>query len=314
MARPDFDPLSAAGAHALPPPSPEAPQPLGPRIAVPGHGDVPGYVYAPETALAVRVALATGRPLLVTGEPGVGKSTLAASVAAIGGWPLQAEVVTSRTQARDLMWRHDPVRRLADAALGPLKDDAAYVQPRALWWAFDPLGAARFAGRADPKKAPPMTVVLIDEIDKAEPDVPNDLLEALDRGRFEVTDLNPVREVQGRRERVLMVITSNRERELPNAFLRRCVALHLPPPDREWLERVGAERFGSRSRKLQRDVAARVVALRAALPDDGSRKPGTAEFLDAVAAAIALGVTLDSPRWAQVERTTLWKRDTPLPT
>lgn len=297
-AAPDFDPAAVAGAQRLPPD----------RVAVPGDERHPGYVYEHGITMAVRVALATGRPLLVTGEPGVGKSTLAASIARVGGFAYREQVVTSRTQARDLMWRYDAVRRLADAQARKLRPTSHYVKPQALWWAFDPAGAAAFAGEAAPVPLPPLTVVLIDEIDKAEPDVPNDLLEALDRGQFTVDDLDAAPQVKGRRHQVLMLITSNRERELPPAFLRRCVWLALPPPTEDWLVTVADARFGAADQARHRALARRVMALRGRIGEQAGHRPGTAEYLDALNACRSLGIGLEAPDWGLVERHTLWKR------
>lgn len=298
MDRPDFQPQAVPGATL---------ESRG-AVSVPAMARAPGYVYAPEVVLAVRVALATARPLLVTGEPGVGKSTLAENAAAVCGWPLVRETVTSRTQARDLMWRFDTVRRLSDASRkAGVKDDAAYLRPAALWHAFAPEDAAAVEGR--PAGPPPQrTVVLIDEIDKAEPDVPNDLLEALDRGRFDVDDLSPARRVEGSREKVLMVITSNGERDLPDAFLRRCVTLRLAEPDAAWLQAVARRQLGARGQALHAPLARRVIALRQRLKDEPGRKPGTAEYLDALEACIRLGIGPRAREWKLVERATLWKR------
>ena len=311
MKRPDFEPAKAPGARPLD----------DGCIAVAATVGAEPRVWTPQAVLAVRVALATARPLLVTGEPGVGKSSLARSAATVGGWPLHEQVVGSRTQARDLLWRFDAVRRLADAQAGDSggrntslrhRRDTEYLRPAALWCAFDPAAAARLAGKREPAPAE-LSVVLVDEIDKADPDVPNDLLDVLDRGRFEVDDLPRPLVVEGGRERVLMVITSNRERELPAAFLRRCVALHLPDPTPEWLATVGAQRFPDAPRELLCDIAGRVKELRDALADDPGRKPGTAEYLDAVQAALELGIATDSPAWTELAQATLWKRGTPLP-
>ncbi len=177
------------------------------------------HLFDPESVLAIRAALAARRPLLVRGEPGVGKTQLAAAAAHVLERPLVTKVVNSRTESRDLMWEFDAIMRLADAqiaavflsekdgpvppgegrppgfATGALREKLAvgnYVRPGPLWWAFDWTGACERANRTkspiplcDPP-ADPLNgcVVLIDEIDKAESDVPNGLLEALGSGRF----------------------------------------------------------------------------------------------------------------------------------
>src|SRR5256885_8960733 len=191
------------------------------------------YVYDTDITLAVNVALTAGRPLLVRGQPGTGKSSLARSVAERLGWRFYANTVSSRTTARDLLWSFDTVARLADAQALPrgqaLPPRAAYVVPGLLWWAFDRESAAwrgleddypaGFVAAEDPTPVNPMSersVVLIDEIDKADPDVPNDLLVPLGSYQFRVADGPRVLAAYP----PLVIITTNEERELPRAFLR----------------------------------------------------------------------------------------------
>src|SRR5687767_783409 len=197
------------------------------------------YVYSPEIVLAVNVALATRRPLLVRGPSGSGKSSLARNVANFLNWRYYETVISSRTQARDLLWEVDLLRRLnaaqaQDRVLGA--DLAPYVTPGVLWWAFDRPGALRHgkavkaadSGQQAPKepgeqKHPAArAVVLIDEIDKADPDVPNNLLVPLGSLQFRVEETGALVETDAKRA-PLVFITTNDERELPAAFLRRCV-------------------------------------------------------------------------------------------
>jgi len=252
------------------------------------------YVFTPEVVLAINVAFAAGRPLLIAGEPGSGKTRLAHAVAEIKQWQFYPKTVTSRTQAADLLWTFDALRRLNDASrmtrtrtgVSPQR----YVEPGVVWWGFDP-SSARHRGLApleharDTAEPPKQTrpdgtgaVILIDEIDKADPDVPNDLLEPFDVRRFTVKETNDV--IEATRE-TLLVLTTNGERDLPPAFLRRCVVLTLEEPDGEWFMHVGLQHFPKGDADVQARVAAEVMRLRG-LARPGTRKPSTAEFLDAV--------------------------------
>lgn len=279
------------------------------------------YVFAPKAILALNLALATDRPLLVSGEPGCGKSSLARNAAAVLGRRAYDHTVTSRTQASDLLWTFDALQRLNDASktAETLKPDRHYVQPGPLWWALDPvtagqrgtieLVAGRAAtdpgtGRADARAA----VVLIDEIDKADPDVPNDLLEPLDRRTFTVRETGDVIELK---RPVLMLLTTNRERTMPQAFLRRCVTLELEDPTKEWLTNIADRRYSKKDVHAQ--LAGEVMALRADAKKQGVRQPSTAEYLDAVTAAARLQAALSGADWTEIKRALLWKSELPLP-
>jgi MoxR-like ATPase len=300
-------------------------------VAVRGGNGSP-YVFSDSIILAVNVALSIRRPLLVYGEPGSGKSTLAASVASIKRWRPYKAVITSRTQARDLQWRYDPLRRLADANVGKdeLKPMPDYIEPMELWWAFDPKSAARRGGtpaevpddrlaqdpagrragaasQGRPGRTSDDAVVLVDEIDKADPDVPNDLLEALDLQRFTVEETGYV--VEQRTHQVLVIITTNRERELPPAFVRRCVCLTLPPPTEDWLVRVARQHVPDVRAKLAREIAARVMTLREEASRIGLRQPSTAEYLDALRACLDLKIGLKSDAWKGAVAGLLWKHE-----
>ena len=296
-------------------------------VAVP---DKPAYAYSEAIVLAVNVALATRRPLLLAGSPGTGKTSLAANVAQVLGWRMYAQTITSRTRARDLMWTFDTLRRLSDAQASAhtggasMRPREAYVEPMALWWAFDPAsaacrgavpGTAGISPASDPSPgaADPHVVVLLDEIDKAEPDLPNDLLEALDVQRFKVDDIDPPRLVQAGHQSVLTFITTNGERELPAAFLRRCIVLKLEAPTEDWLVSIANARFGVSGEPLHRAIAKRVAAMRDAAVRQNLREPSTAEYLDALAACVQLGIDQTSPQWQLLEQAVLWKRDEMLP-
>ncbi|UIX30073.1 AAA family ATPase [Streptomyces sp. GQFP] len=308
----------------------------------PDRGDGEIYVMSPRIEEAVMVALATGRPLLLRGRPGSGKSSLAPFIARQRGWRYYDHVITYGTRSTELLWRYDSVRRLADAqahrqgAVG--LDDASYVEPGVLWWALAP-GSARRRGRAagqaapgaecpDPSadvnvgRSPDHAVVLIDEIDKADPDVPNSLLVPLGSHRFTVVETGtevrleqPVGEVDPRFSRYLVVITTNDERELPQAFLRRCVVETLPDHDVPSLVRIAEEHMktwhgsaGDGELRLAEALAVELGKVREQAMTIGLREPSTAEFLDALRACLTLGITLGSERWEWLKNCVLIKR------
>lgn len=264
------------------------------------------YVYTEQITLAVNVALATSRPLLVHGSAGSGKSSLAADIARWMAWEFYTEVISSRTQARDLLWTFDAVQRLRDAqAQLPVDHAEAYVRPGILWRAFDPEGAMGFEPSAHTERRDG-AVVLLDEIDKADPDIPNDLLVPLGSGCFYVTDLQL--EVTARRaHRPLVVVTTNDERELPDAFQRRCIVLRLTEPTANWLVQVAIAHFGADKRQLYESVASYVMQERELALKEGVRPPSTAEFLDALEACRQLGIQPGSAAWNNVALATLNK-------
>jgi MoxR-like ATPase len=264
----------------------------------------------PKVLLAVKVALVTGRPLLVEGPSGSGKSALARAVSESLGWTYYEKVVTSQTRLDHLTGWVDLIQRLHRAEVagrdGGAVDERlpgleAFVQPGVLWWALDPESAksAGPGGHTDPgieARRPAGdggVVVLIDEIDKAEPDIPNNLLVPL--GSWELR-------VEGRDEPVelhrplwpLVVVTSNRERDMPPAFLRRCVMLHLGFPKSSDLVRIARRHTGVDDDLVQL-VADKLLV-------DPEPRVSPAEFVDAVRAADGLGLDdqADAKLWEDV--------------
>lgn len=257
------------------------------------------FVFAEEAILGLNVALATRRPLLISGEAGSGKTSLARFASAALGRVFYRETVTSRTQASDLLSSFDALQRLSHAQLkDELKPPQAYVVPGKLWWAIAPKSAAQRGANALPdekllddpgvhrsKTGAKQAALLLDEIDKADPDVPNDLLEALDERSFTVPETGE--RITPEREDALIMLTTNGERELPPAFLRRCVTIELPKPDKRWLTEVAERQFGEGEGPFGLDLynrlAQEVMDLRSIAVEQGRRPPSTSEFVDAVA-------------------------------
>ncbi|MFF3326302.1 AAA family ATPase [Streptomyces sp. NPDC002889] len=318
----------------------------------PDRGDGTRYLMPDEGHLAVEVALATGRPLLLRGKPGCGKSSLAVHVAQELNWRYYEHVVTYRTHATDLLWTYDTVRRLADAQArangGNELNDHRYVRPGPLWWAYARDSARRRGAPQDSKvrggapgndgtqemceepfgemnegRSPHGAVVLIDEIDKADPDVPNGLLVPLGSGQFRVTETGTVVCMEQLTEpgpapaRHLVVITTNEERELPQAFLRRCVVASLPSPGEDGLIKIArahlTERFwDSEQEALAAAVAREVLAAREQAGKDRVRAPSTAEYLDALRACLSLEIRSEAdPRWSRLRDLVLVKHQQP---
>ncbi|HST63139.1 MAG TPA: MoxR family ATPase [Longimicrobium sp.] len=277
------------------------------------------YHYTSRIVLAVRVALATGRPLLVRGPSGGGKSSLARHVARVLEADYVDQVITSRTQAQDLLWTVDHIRRLRDAHANQLRLIEEYVLPGVLWRAFDPVSAARQAARAAETRpagtapvhstdlSPPRrAVVLLDEIDKADPDVPNNLLVALGSLEFLVHDTGETVRADPRGT-PLVILTTNNERDLPAAFLRRCVELDLPVPDGARLVTIGRLHFEADLNPTVEAIAGLLVPGPPQADQPGSAVVSIAEFLDCVRACRELGVTPGSAEWREVVEMTVWK-------
>jgi MoxR-like ATPase len=287
------------------------------------------YLFADEIAIAVDVALATNRPLLVSGPPGSGKSTLAQAVAGLHDWSYLKHTLTSRSRLEDLTGEIDQLQRLHDAQAvaatrKELLPDWAYQKPGLFWWGFNP-ESAKNRGRTRSEISPLSdrfielpypghqgknhgVVILLDEIDKAEPDIPNDLLDPLDQRRFRPPIGDDVIAEEGLS--VFVIITTNGERELPPAFLRRCAFLELQSPDVESMVSIAAHHFPKQSKThaaLFATVADRFLRVQDDAVQLEHRPPGTSEFLDAVRACIELNKTPEHPIWQQIELATLKK-------
>lgn len=304
-------------------------------IPIPPDGTWPKsvHVFDEDTVAALHAAEVTGRPLLLRGDPGTGKSETARAAAAAAKRPFISVVIDGRTEPTDLKWRFDAVARLADAQVKGVQDERAYLLPGPLWWAYHWKSANerleevncdrnhKLAGPgAPPANWSPETgraVLLIDEIDKADPDLPNALLEVLANLGF--------REPYGGTEiacteatRPLVIITTNEERELPHAFLRRCLVHRLELPDERealigWLVNVGARHQaelkwpGRCSENVMQQAAAYVADARDSLAKTGRYLPGTSEFLDMIKVLATTQEEMHDKRLAQLQKLALHK-------
>ncbi|MEE8525651.1 MAG: MoxR family ATPase [Thermoanaerobaculia bacterium] len=285
----------------------------GHKLDLPSRGALPAtvHVFDRDSVDAVNAALAAGRPLLVRGEPGTGKSQLARAAADALGRALVTTVIDARTEARDLLWTFDAVTRLAEAQVQgalPDRDEAAvrdslrqerFLAPGPLWWTFDWQSAA---GQAEKVAAVPPpspdgwrpkdgTVLLIDEIDKADAAVPNGLLECLGEGRFGCPGGTEVARAAGARP--LVVITTNEERALPDPFLRRCLVLQMRWPQETddfvaAIIRRGRAHFPNCGDKVLEKAARTLATDRERVGSTGLFPPGGAEYLDLLRALLEL--------------------------
>ncbi len=220
------------------------------------------YIATRDLEVAVNAAVTLQRPLLVKGEPGTGKTVLAHEIAASLGRPLIEWHIKSTTRAQQGLYEYDAVSRLRDGQLGEARvhDIRNYVIPGKLWQAFV---------SAEP------VVVLIDEIDKADIEFPNDLLLELDRMTFHVYETG---ETVTARHRPVVIITSNNEKELPDAFLRRCFFHYIRFPDRPTMQRIVDAHYPN----LRSDLAREALEVFFRLRDVPGlkKKPATSELLD----------------------------------
>ena len=236
------------------------------------------YIAPPDLTLAVNAAVRLERPLLVKGEPGTGKTELARQVAAGLGLPMIEWNVKSTTRAQQGLYEYDAVSRLRDSQLGDerVRDIANYIRRGKLWDAFD---------------APGKVVLLIDEVDKADIEFPNDLLQELDRMEFHVYETG---ETVRARHRPIVIITSNNEKELPDAFLRRCFFHYIRFPDAETLRRIVAVHHPGIKDSLLTAALTRFYEIRET--PGLKKKPSTSEVLDWLKLLLAEDLTPEDLR------------------
>jgi MoxR-like ATPase len=220
------------------------------------------YVATDDLKLAVNAAMTLTRPLLIKGEPGTGKTMLAEEVAASLGMPLFQWHIKSTTKAQQGLYEYDAVSRLRDSQLGDARvhDIANYIVKGVLWQAFESDEPA---------------VLLIDEIDKADIEFPNDLLRELDRMEFHVYE---TRELVRAKHRPLVVITSNNEKELPDAFLRRCFFHYIQFPDPATMQKIVEVHYPDVRQDLLHAALESFFELRSV--SGLKKKPSTSELLD----------------------------------
>ncbi|MBI2312660.1 MAG: MoxR family ATPase [Betaproteobacteria bacterium] len=220
------------------------------------------YVATDDLIMAVNAAITLQRPLLIKGEPGTGKTMLAIEVAKALGHPLHEWHIKSTTKAQHGLYEYDAVSRLRDSQLGDprVHDIRNYIVKGKLWEAFD---------------AEVPSVVLIDEIDKADIEFPNDLLRELDRMEFYVYE---TQQLVSARHRPVIVITSNNEKELPDAFLRRCFFHYIKFPDKETMEQIVEVHYPNLKKSLLREALEAFFEVRNV--PGLKKKPSTSELLD----------------------------------
>jgi MoxR-like ATPase len=220
------------------------------------------YIATPDLNMAVNAAITLARPLLIKGEPGTGKTRLAMEVATALGRPIFEWHVKSTSKAQQGLYEYDAVSRLRDSQLGDARvaDISNYILKGKLWEAFD---------------SGVQPVLLIDEIDKADIEFPNDLLRELDRMEFYVYE---TRELVKARHRPIIIITSNNEKELPDAFLRRCFFHYIRFPDPETMTKIVEAHYPGLRRELLAEALAAFFKVRET--PGLKKKPSTSELLD----------------------------------
>jgi len=242
------------------------------------------YVATEDLNLAVNAAITLGRPLLIKGEPGTGKTMLAEEVARALGMPLFQWHIKSTTKASQGLYEYDAVSRLRDSQLGDerVHDIGNYIVKGKLWEAFESEQRA---------------VLLIDEIDKADIEFPNDLLQELDRMEFYVYE---TRQLIRAKHRPVIIITSNNEKELPDAFLRRCFFHYIRFPDAATMAKIVEVHFPDIRKRLLEAALETFFGLREV--PGLKKKPSTSELLDWIRLLVAEGVPPETLRDRQAEK------------
>lgn len=230
------------------------------------------YVASKELMNAVNIAIALEKPLLIKGEPGTGKTMLAESISEALGKKLIVWSIKSTTKAQEGLYIYDTVQRLYDSQFGEegVDDIARYIKLGKLGEAF---------------KSDEQAVLLIDEIDKADLEFPNDLLWELDKMEFFI---NETKETITAKTRPIVIITSNAEKELPDAFLRRCIFHYIEFPDEEKMAEIIKVHYGELDTKLVRRAMAAFYKIR--VLEDIQKKPSTSELLDWIQALMISGI------------------------
>ena len=233
------------------------------------------YVATGDLTMAVNAAITLERPLLVKGEPGTGKTELARQVAQALGLPMIEWNVKSTTKAQQGLYEYDAVSRLRDSQLGEARvhDVGNYIKRGKLWQAFS---------------APSKVVLLIDEVDKADIEFPNDLLQELDRMEFHVYETGETIRAE---KRPIVIITSNNEKELPDAFLRRCFFHYIQFPDAETMRKIVEVHHPAIKPALLTEALTQFYEIR---DQQGlKKKPSTSEVLDWLKLLLAEDLTAD---------------------
>jgi len=231
------------------------------------------YVLSPDLRDNVNVSIVLGRPLLVKGEPGTGKTLLAHSIAKGLGKKLLIWNIKSTTKAKEGLYVYDTVQRLNDARFGDrdISDIRQYIKPGKLGEAF---------------AAEEQVVLLIDEIDKADIEFPNDLLNELDEMSFHIPETGDTVKAK---HRPIVIITSNSEKELPDPFLRRCVFHYIAFPEQELMEEIVHVHFPEIEKKLMKESLKKFYWIRTF--DSLRKKPSTSELIDWIQALMAGGLS-----------------------